>query len=98
MKDKKLETPCGLYCLTCPEFEKSCEGKSCKEHDGKMFWGDCKLFECCVHKKRLEHCGVCEEFPCKLFINHNDPSLSREEARKENERRQEVLRKRANSE
>ena len=90
----KHEAPCGLCCLDCSEYEKSCKGKTCFEQKGEMFWGKCDLFECCVNKRRLKHCGLCDAFPCKLFISHNDPSLSKEEAKKENKRRQEVLRER----
>ena len=95
MDKAKCAAPCGLYCGTCPELDKACKGKPCVDHNGGMFWGKCDLYECCVKKKKLEHCGLCEEFPCKLFINHNDPSLSKEEAEKANKERQEKLKQRA---
>jgi hypothetical protein len=28
----------------------------------------------------LEHCGLCEELPCELFIKFRDPSLTDEAA------------------
>ena len=95
MDKTKYATPCGLYCGTCPELKKACKGKPCIEHDGEMFWGKCDLFECCVHKKELEHCGICDKFPCKLFINHNDPSLDPKVAKRENLKRQKELKERA---
>jgi hypothetical protein len=27
-----------------------------------------------VNKHSVDHCGVCEEFPCEQFINHFDPN------------------------
>jgi len=40
----------------------------------------CPLYDCCVNKKRLEHCSLCDEFPCETFEGLRDPSLSEEEA------------------
>ena len=42
----------------------------------------CPLYDCCVNKKQLEHCGLCTEFPCKTFSELRDPSLSEDEAEK----------------
>ena len=95
MKKSIYATPCGLYCGTCPELEKSCKGKPCMECSGEMFWGTCELYKCCVEKHKLEHCGLCDEFPCKLFLEHNDPSLTKEEAERQNKARRKELRERA---
>ena len=40
----------------------------------------CPLYDCCVNKKRLEHCSLCDEFPCETFVGLRDPSLNEEEA------------------
>jgi hypothetical protein len=40
----------------------------------------CPLYECCVNQKHLEHCGLCNEFPCSTFTELRDPTLSDEEA------------------
>jgi hypothetical protein len=40
----------------------------------------CPLYNCCVNKKQLEHCGLCSELPCETFLALRDPSLSDEEA------------------
>ena len=53
---------------------------------GKPFWTSlmkvevCPLYDCCINKKQLEHCGLCVEFPCEQFTQLRDPSLSEEEA------------------
>ena len=86
MIDKNLAPVCGLYCGTCEYFEKQCQG--CGNVDDKPFWTAqmkvevCPLYDCCVNKKRLEHCGLCEELPCETFRSFHDPSLSEEEAKK----------------
>ena len=41
--------------------------------------GICPLHNCCRNIKRLEHCGFCEEFPCKVFNELRDPNMSDEE-------------------
>lgn len=53
------------------------------------------MVKCFVNKKKLEHCGLCDEFPCKLLLNHNGTSLSKEYAIKSNKKRQKELRERA---
>ncbi len=42
----------------------------------------CPLYNCCVDTKQLEHCGVCNERPCKTFNELRDPSVSNKEAQK----------------
>ena len=39
----------------------------------------CALYDCCVNKKHVEHCGLRDEFPCETFLSYKDPSLSQEE-------------------
>jgi len=55
--------------------------------NGKPFWTAqikdkiCPLYNCCINQKQLEHCGLCNEFPCETFTELHDPSLGEEEAR-----------------
>ncbi len=72
--DEKLVAPCGTYCGTCSllnrEQKPSCLG--CANQKGELFWGKCKLYACATG--RVEHCGICDDFPCDLFVNHFDPA------------------------
>jgi hypothetical protein len=45
----------------------SCSG--CGDHKGHPFWGECKLYAC-VTEHEVEHCGLCTDFPCDLFVGH----------------------------
>lgn len=57
-----VESRCGILCSECLSKEQmGCGG--CVNIE-KPFWGDnCPVKSCCESKK-LEHCGLCEEFPC----------------------------------
>ena len=84
MSDRSLASPCGIYCGTCPHLGTQCPG--CGNVQGKPFWTAgmnvevCALYDCCIAKKQLAHCGLCDQFPCETFMRYNDPSLSEEEA------------------
>lgn len=84
MPDKNLAAVCGLYCGTCKYFQSQCQG--CGYVKGKPFWtvimkvDVCPLHDCCVSRKQLEHCGLCDEVPCETFTKLRDPSMSEEEA------------------
>ncbi len=86
MLDKNLAPPCGLFCGTCEHLNDNCKG--CGHQKGKPFWvslmaiSTCPLYDCCVNKKGLEHCGLCNELPCQLFNSFHDPALNPEEAKK----------------
>jgi len=96
--NKNLAAPCGLFCGTCENLHEKCEG--CGYQKGAPFWvsmmkmSSCPLYDCCVNKKGLEHCGLCEELPCQLFVSFHDPSLNPEEAIKSVNSRQNELLKR----
>jgi len=98
MEDKNLASVCGLYCGSCEYYMKTCEG--CCNVKGKPFWTTlmkvetCPLYDCCINKKQLEHCGLCGELPCETFTNLHDPSLSQEEAKQAVLNRQNELIKR----
>ncbi|MFX0070500.1 MAG: DUF3795 domain-containing protein [Candidatus Hermodarchaeota archaeon] len=95
MIEKKIASACGLYCGTCEYFGEDCQG--CGNIQGKPFWtekmedNNCPLYDCCVNKNKLEHCGLCNDLPCDLFKSFNDPSLTPEEAKKSVASRQNEL-------
>jgi hypothetical protein len=86
MVDNNLAAVCGLFCGACGHLGTKCSG--CGQQKGKPFWTAmmnveaCPLYSCCVSTKHLEHCGLCDELPCKTFNELRDPSLSDEEAQK----------------
>jgi hypothetical protein len=41
--------------------------------------GICPLYDCCRNQKKLDHCGLCAEFPCNTFNELRDPNMSDEE-------------------
>lgn len=67
---------CGEYCGLCPYHtgvkQPLCPG--CNVVKGKPFWGECKIY-ICTSDHDVQHCGVCEEFPCEDFINHYEEAL-----------------------
>ncbi len=69
--DKRFVAPCGEYCGFCLHYRKeknpSCSG--CGNHKGHPFWGECKLHTC-VMEHKIEHCGLCTDFPCAFFVGH----------------------------
>ena len=83
MSNNNYACACGLYCGDCEFLNKTCEG--CSNVKGKPFWTKtynievCPIYDCCVNQKQLEHCGFCEELPCKIFLNLRDPALSDKE-------------------
>ncbi|MCH5321267.1 MAG: DUF3795 domain-containing protein [Eubacterium sp.] len=53
---------CGIDCDACKfNAEMGCSG--CKNIKGKVFWGECELYQCNAQKGQ-EHCGKCCDFPC----------------------------------
>lgn len=98
MVDMNYAPVCGIYCGNCPFLGQKCKG--CGYLDGKPFWtsqlpsGVCPLHDCCRNKKGFEHCGQCDEFPCKAFLDLRDPDMSDEEFRKSLEQRKNALKRR----
>ena len=99
MNDINYAPVCGIYCGDCNFLGKECTG--CEYVDGKPFWTTlmkievCPLHDCCRNQKQLEHCGLCEDFPCKMFLELRDPSMSDDEFEKSLDLRQKELQKRA---
>jgi hypothetical protein len=65
---------CGTVCDDCEYFkgerEPRCEG--CNAREGRPFWGECPTYSC-VAEHGVEHCGLCDEFPCDKFMGMYDP-------------------------
>ncbi len=83
MTDINYAPVCGIYCGECPFLGKQCTG--CGSVEGKPFWtnqmpqGICPLHDCCQNQKNLEHCGLCDDFPCKTFLELRDPNMTEDE-------------------
>lgn len=60
-----FESRCGVCCNSCEKREQvTCKG--CLHMD-KPFWGgECQV-KTCSENKSLNHCGECDEFPCKML-------------------------------
>lgn len=53
---------CGIDCDVCKfKLNDNCVG--CHNIKGKVFWGECELYQCNAEKNQL-HCGKCSQFPC----------------------------------
>jgi hypothetical protein len=98
MNDKKYAAACGIYCGNCDFSGEQCKG--CGHSDGRPFWtaqvpsGVCPIHDCCSNQKKIEHCGLCEELPCRTFLELRDPDMSDEEFEKSLKARQESLKRR----
>ncbi|NLF09639.1 MAG: DUF3795 domain-containing protein [Pirellulaceae bacterium] len=98
MSDLKLAPVCGLHCGSCEYHGEKCPG--CGHLDGRPFWtehlptGVCPMHDCCRNVKQLEHCGLCEEFPCEIVFKFRDPSWSDEAFNQSLEQRKAALSRR----
>ena len=81
MRMECLLAPCGTYCGICPYYkeERTPQCSGCETKKGHPFWGECKLF-ICSKDREVEHCGLCQEFPCELFVNQYDPEHGQKSA------------------
>ncbi|SFD03455.1 DUF3795 domain-containing protein [Clostridium uliginosum] len=62
-----FESRCGVCCNSCKRKEKvNCAG--CTNISVPFWGGSCKVKSCC-ETKGLNHCGVCDEFPCDMLSN-----------------------------
>ena len=63
---------CGHFCGDCDAYlDNSCCG--CGYQLGETPCGECALFQCCIVERGLEHCGLCLDLPCQLFLGHAPP-------------------------
>ena len=79
--NRKLLAVCGTYCAMCPHFKEEstpyCTG--CGNQKGDPYWGECKIYKCAADRA-LDHCGLCRDFPCDLFVDQFDPEQGQESA------------------
>jgi len=70
--ERRQAAVCGKYCGGCDMYvEGTCCG--CGYQLGLTCRGECALFQCCVCQRGLEHCGLCQDFPCEVFLSHAAP-------------------------
>lgn len=60
-----IESRCGIKCSEC-EYKESVGCPGCL-HITKPFWGDSCPVKSSCEDKGYEHCGKCEQFPCKVL-------------------------------
>jgi len=76
-------SPCGVDCSTCKFLGDNCTG--CREIEGRVYWAAyvnadiCPLYQCSVNEKKLKHCGECNELPCHIYFDTQDPGMTKEE-------------------
>ena len=93
---KREISACGMQCEECVQYKVVCPG--CDEIQGKVYWAKfigaetCPMYMCCVRMRQLAHCGQCEELPCDIFFDTQDPSYTIEEHLREIQRRVKRLR------
>ncbi len=99
MSNRDEAAVCGLYCGICEyRSENPCTG--CMSVEGQPGWVKqldlevCPLYDCCVNENHLQHCGLCDDLPCQLFLESHDPSLNPQEAKKDIENRIDTLKMR----
>ena len=98
MSDGNYAAACGVYCGSCELLGEQCRG--CGYVDGSPFWVTsvgmtvCPLHDCARNQKKLEHCGLCDELPCGVFLGMRDPSWTDEQFQESLERRQKALKRR----
>jgi len=70
--DRRFAAVCGRDCALCDaQQEGACFG--CAYQLGCTRRGECPVFACCVAARGLEHCGLCLDFPCQVFVSHAAP-------------------------
>ena len=70
---RKQAAVCGTYCGDCDAYlDRICCG--CGYQLGHTRRGECAIFRCCVVERGLEHCGLCMDFPCQVFVSHAAPA------------------------
>jgi|WetSurMetagenome_2_1015567.scaffolds.fasta_scaffold209375_2 hypothetical protein len=81
-KNENEMSCCGTICNECENYPHYCRG--CSSIKGKVYWLEfteekiCPVYNCCITKKKLYHCGQCGLLPCSKF-KRKDPTKSIEE-------------------
>ena len=69
---RRLAAACGRYCAACDAFLAGrCGGCASRLDEARE--GACPVLHCCIVDKGLEHCGLCADFACLLFLGHAGP-------------------------
>jgi hypothetical protein len=69
---RRLAAVCGRNCELCDAYrDLGCCG--CGYQLGETRRGECAVFHCCIAERGLEHCGLCPDFPCQVFMSHASP-------------------------
>lgn len=82
---RSLAGVCGQYCGVCDSYDAN-ECRGCAYQLGSTRHGECAIFQCCIGERGLEHCGLCEKFPCQRFLS-SGPDVGKQRRRAELERR-----------
>ena len=69
---RRLAAVCGHYCGDCDTYRDG-ECCGCAYQLGQTCRGECPVFCCCIAVRGLEHCGLCPDFPCQVFLSHAPP-------------------------
>jgi hypothetical protein len=69
---RRLAAVCGRNCELCDaHLGGSCCG--CGYQLGQTRRGECAVFQCCIVERGLEHCGLCPDYPCQVFVSLAPP-------------------------
>lgn len=61
--------------LAIPTEDIYCDGCRCMHQDAKRIDNACPV-RMCVIEKRIEHCGICDSYPCDVFLQREGLSCS----------------------
>jgi hypothetical protein len=64
---KDTTAACGFQCRECPEYPVRCVG--CRGECPRDEYTELCAIRACVKKRRLLHCGQCEEYICETLEN-----------------------------
>ena len=62
----EIRGKCGTVCDACG-FKDRFGCKGCQEQQGKIFWGECDVYQCATDKG-CRHCGQCADLPCPQLV------------------------------
>ena len=65
--DRKWVAICGKDCGDCPQLQAGCKG--CAYQLGLPPNSECTVFRCCAVERGIEHCGLCPDFACQVFLS-----------------------------
>lgn len=76
-------SPCGVKCNECKDYQQTCQG--CRAIAGKVYWVQyvnqtvCPIYDCSINQKQYTDCGKCQNLPCQIYYDTQDPSTTTEE-------------------